>query len=114
MNYRLLAFCCLLLALPDLCLAETAGGHLVAVKGPVWVRPPGDEEYRARAGERLPAGTRIRTGADGQAEIELADGSTLVVRDRSAIQLSGLRRQREKKTSLLIFFGRVWNRISRS
>ena len=114
MLYRSIAFCCLLLALPALCLADGTGGLLVAVKGPVWVRPPDDEEYRARAGERVPAGTRIRTGADGQAEIELADGSTLVVRDRSSIQLSGLQRQREKKTSLLIFFGRVWNRISRS
>jgi hypothetical protein len=114
MHHRLIAVCLLLMLLPALSLAEDTGGLLVAVKGRVWVQLPGDEEYRALAGERLPAGTRIRTGVDGQAEVEMADGSTLVVRDRSAIELSGLQRQREKKTSLLIFFGRVWNRISRA
>ncbi len=114
MHHRLMVLCCLLLVLPALSLADDSGGLLVAVKGEVWVQPPGDEEQRARAGERLPAGTRIRTGADGQAEVELMDGSTLVVRDSSSIQLSGLQRQKEKKTSLLIFFGRVWNRISRA
>ncbi|KPJ77006.1 MAG: hypothetical protein AMJ54_09570 [Deltaproteobacteria bacterium SG8_13] len=114
MNCRPIALCCLLLALPGFSLAQDAGGLLVAVKGRVWVQPPGAEEYRARAGEQLAAGTRIRTGADGQAEIELEDGSTLVVRDRSSIQLSGIRRQKERKTSLLIFFGRVWNKISRA
>jgi hypothetical protein len=114
MHHRLITVCCLLMLLPALSMAEDTGGLLVAVKGRVWVQPPEGGEYRARAGERLPAGARIRTGADGQAEIEMADGSTLVVRDRSAIKLSGLQRKREKKTSLLIFFGRVWNRISRA
>ncbi len=114
MNYRLMALSCLLMALPALCLAEDTGGILVALKGRVWVQAPGDAEHRARVGDRLAAGTRIRTGADGQAEIELFDGSTLIVRDRSSIQLSGIQRQKEKKTSLLIFFGRVWNKISRA
>ena len=114
MNLRLMVLCCLLLAMPALSVAQDTGGVLVTVKGQVWVQPPGEEEYLAHAGERLVAGTRIRTGADGQAEVGLVDGSTLVVRDRSSIQLSGIRRHREKKTSLLIFFGRVWNKISRS
>ena len=112
--FRLLICGCLLTVLPSSSPAQDSGGLLVAVIGQVWVQPPGEDEYRARAGQRLAAGARIRTGADGQAEIELADGSTLVVRDRSAVQLSGIRRQKEKKTSLLIFFGRVWNRISRA
>lgn len=114
MIYRTIAICCLLIALPAGSLAQDAGGRLLTIKGRVWVQPPGAEEHRARVGEQLTAGTRIRTGPDGQAEIELVDGSTLVVRDRSSIQLSGIQRQREKKTSLLIFFGRVWNRITRA
>ena len=114
MIYRNIAICFLLILLPSGSVAQDLGGRLLTIKGRVWVQPPGAEEFRARAGEQLPAGTHIRTGPDGQAEIELADGSTLVVRDRSSIQLSGIQRQKEKKTSLLIFFGRVWNKITRA
>lgn len=114
MNLRLIAFCCLLAVSPALSWAQEAGGLLVAVKGRVWIQRPGAGEYRARAGERLTGGTRIRTDAEGQAEVEMDDGSTLVVRERSSIQLSGIQRRKEKKTSLLIFFGRVWNRIIRA
>ena len=114
MTHRSCVFFCLLLLLPTISLADDGGGLLVAIQGRVWIQQPGEEEQRARAGQRLAAGSRIRTGPGGQAEVEFMDGSTLVVRDQSSIQLSGLRRQKEKKTSLLVFFGRVWNRIARA
>lgn len=94
--------------------AEAAGGRLVAVSGGVWTRAPGDTEMIARPGSVLAPGTRIRTGADGKAEVVFVDGSSVLVRSNTAMVLSGIKRQEKKKTALLIFFGRIWNKVTRS
>jgi hypothetical protein len=88
-------------------------GRLVEVNGEVWLQAPGAEEARARVGEVLVSGTKIRTGVDGQAEVAFEDGSFLVVQNNSSLLLSGIKRHRRKKTSILIFFGRIWNKLSR-
>ena len=93
--------------------AQVSGGRLVSVSGDVWTQIPGADEIRARAGEHLEPGTKIRTGTDSQAEVTFEDGSILVVQSQSSLVLSGIKRQRERKTSILIFFGRIWNKISR-
>jgi len=94
--------------------ADGTTGRLVAVSGSVWTYAPGEEENRARAGAMLVPGTRIRTGESSKAEILLEDGSTIVVQSNTTLQLSGIKRQKRKKTSILIFFGRVWNKVSRA
>lgn len=94
-------------------LAGGTGGRLVAVSGTVWIQEPGADETRARAGEELAPGTIIRTDTDGQAEVTLEDGSIMVVQSNSSVVLSGIKRQQRKKTSILIFFGRIWNKVSR-
>jgi len=114
MKFRMSLVYILLLVLAGSALADGTGGRLVTVGGKVWTHAPGEEEYRARAGAMLIPGTRIRTGADGKAEILLEDGSTLVVQSNTTLQLSGIKRQKRKKTSILIFFGRVWNKVSRA
>jgi ferric-dicitrate binding protein FerR (iron transport regulator) len=93
--------------------AQLTGGRLAAVSGNVWVTAPGDDETRARVGEHLEPGTKIRTGPNGQAEVSFEDGSILIVQSNSSMVLSGIKRQQKKKTSILIFFGRIWNKVSR-
>ena len=92
--------------------AGGTGGRLTAVSGNVWTTVPGEDEIRARVGTVLVSGTVIRTGADGKAEVEFEDGSSVVVQSNTRLRLSGIQRQK-KKTSILIFFGRVWNKVSR-
>ena len=94
-------------------MAQVTGGRLVSVSGKVWTQAPGADEIRARAGEQLEPGTKIRTGADSQAEVTFEDGSILIVQSQSSMVLSGIKRQQKKKTSILIFFGRIWNKVSR-
>ena len=93
--------------------AQVTGGRLVSVSGKVWTQAPGADEIRARAGEQLEPGTKIRTGADSQAEVTFEDGSILIVQSQSSLVLSGIKRQPKKKMSILIFFGRIWNKVSR-
>jgi hypothetical protein len=114
MKFRMSLVYILMLVLAGSALADGTGGRLVAVSGNVWTHAPGEDENRARAGAMLIPGTRIRTGASSKAEILLEDGSTIVVQSNTTLQLSGIKRQKRKKTSILIFFGRVWNKVSRA
>lgn len=101
------------LVLSGSALAGGTEGRLVEVSGNVWTQAPGDEEVHARAGSTMVPGTLIRTGADGKAEVIFEDGSSVIIRSNTSLKLSGIKRQR-KKTSILIFFGRIWNKVSRA
>ena len=77
-------------------------GKLVSVTGKVFLTPPGKSEKAALAGIKLAAGTKIRTGDDGNAEVAFDDGSSLKVRPNSSLKLSGTKRQKKKKNSVLL------------
>ena len=113
MKIRLTVFMLLSILLTGTAMAQVTGGRLVSVSGTVWTQAPGAEEIRARVGEQLKPGTKIRTAAESQAEVAFEDGSILVVQSQSSLVLSGIKRQQRKKTSILIFFGRIWNKVSR-
>jgi uncharacterized Zn finger protein (UPF0148 family) len=95
-------------------MADGTGGRLIEVNGKVWTQAPGVDKKIARAGITLAPGTKVITGPDGKAEISLEDGSIIVVQHNSSMVLSGIKRQKVKKTSILIFFGRIWNKVSRA
>jgi len=114
MNLRIIVSSLLVFLLAGSAMADGTSGRLVEVSGKVWTQAPGADEIRARAGTVLVPGTKIRTGPDGKAEVTFEDGSFLIVQRNSSIVLSGIKRQKEKKTSILIFFGRVWNKVSRA
>jgi hypothetical protein len=90
------------------------GGKLVTVEGNVWVQAPGGSEVSARSGASLEPGTKVRTGTHGHAEVVFEDGSRLKVHPSSSLKLSGTKRQKKKKSSILLFFGRVWSKVSKS
>ncbi len=94
--------------------AHAAGGKLVSVTGDVWTQAPGAAEAKARSGATLGPGTRIRTGKIGKAVIEFSNGSKLEVKPSSSLMLSKHRRNKKKKNSILLFFGRIWSKVTRS
>ena len=94
--------------------ADGTSGRLVEVSGQVWIQAPKAPKTIARAGITLVPGTKIITGSDGKAEISLEDGSIIVVQQNSSMVLSGIKRQKRKKMSILIFFGRIWNKVSKA
>ena len=103
----------LLLLLPGQSLAaESHIAELKAVGGQVWlIIPPSKTEVAATAPQPLLAGTRIRTGPESSAELVFPDGSLLTIRSNSAMQLSPHKRRAKAKSSVLLFFGRVWNKV---
>jgi hypothetical protein len=94
--------------------ADDSIGKLTNIQGKVFTRAPGGSaDAPATAGVSLAAGTLLRTGDDGLAEVTFTDGSLLKLQKNSSVQLSPNKRQKQK-TSVLLFFGRLWNKVSPS
>lgn len=65
---------------------------LQAVRGGVQVQYPGVDVWdQAEAGVRLPTGSRVRTGPNGTASIELARGSVVVLGSGTQVEITDLR-----------------------
>ena len=74
--------------------ALAADGRLLAAAGEVTVDRPGADEPRsipADAGFELLAGDTIRTGANGRAQIRLADGSIFSLQPRTVFRIDEFR-----------------------
>jgi hypothetical protein len=67
----------------------------------------------ARVNMEVYFGDNIRTGDDGRGLIRLVDDSIIRIQSNSHIVLNTIISPAEKKNSVLLFFGRVWNRISK-
>lgn len=66
---------------------------LTNVKGLVKVQPP-EELSRAVSGEMaITAGTTVSTGAGGEAELRIADGTSLLVKENTTLQILEMRGQ---------------------
>jgi len=57
------------------------------------------------------AGSRIRTGPDGSAQLSFQDGSVLELKSDSSMKLSAHSRKANIKSSVLLMFGQVWTKI---
>ncbi|MBC7793925.1 MAG: FecR domain-containing protein [Clostridia bacterium] len=91
--------------------AQTSG-RLTQVDGDVFIKV-GETESPGKLNQAVPGGGRVRTGADGAAEVTLDDGTMIRVRASSQVALSASPRP-EKKNSVVLFFGRVWSKVVKS
>ena len=104
---------CLALLLPGAAAYAQTSGTLTSVAGSVFVKTGEGAEQAARQGDTVEPGARLRTGDDGNAEVTFGDGSKLQIRPGTQVALSGTKRP-EKKSSIVLFFGRVWSKVTRS
>ncbi|MEZ4270003.1 MAG: FecR family protein [Myxococcota bacterium] len=95
-------------------IAHASAAVLISSQGNVWITPQGSQERVPQVGENIEAGTRIRTGKDGAADLRFTNGSLLRLRPATSMRLSATPRIKEKKTSILLFFGRLWSKVARS
>lgn len=94
--------------------ADGTAGKLIKATGQVTLRAPGAATDSAgSAGASLVPGTLVKTGADGNAEVQFDDGTTLRLSPSSQISLSSTKRQ-AKKNTVLLFFGRLWSKVTPS
>jgi hypothetical protein len=89
-------------------------GHISSCSGDIQVKRA-HEKVWTKAALSMPVyfGDTIRTGDQGQGAITYVDNSVLRVHAHSCISLNALLSPVERKNSVLLFFGRIWNRVSR-
>lgn len=83
--------------------------QLLSQQGRVEVRHPKETRFHA-PGRQLPVGSLLRTGPKGQARLRFADGSEVRVRPNSQVKLAA----KKGRSSVSLFFGRVWSKVVRS
>jgi len=105
----------LVLTLTTLSLAASEPlGHFSAVTGAVAVR-------HSKTVKWLPAqvdmpvffGDTVSSGPDGKGEIVFSDESLLKINPNSKLAINTIISPVEKKNSVLLFFGRIWSKVSR-
>jgi|GEM_PF-1500914 len=91
------------------------GGLLTAVFGEVRIAPPGGTPaVRAAAGDAVPVGAAVVTGADSRAEVALADGSVVQVLPNSRLDLTHYlrdRRDNRRESALGVTAGAILGKI---
>lgn len=88
---------------------------LVQLKGKVQTRLRGKKSYTAaKKGASYTSGTRLKTGPFSAARLKYPDGSVSVIKADSEIVIKVSARPREKPNGVVLFFGRVWSKVSKS
>jgi len=112
--------CCLLIGFFFLCPArvvmaeESAMGQVKKVTGLMEIqRAKQTTRLAARRDTEVFFGDTITTGDDSEGLIKLVDESIIRVHANSKIVLNTMISPVEKKHSVLLFFGKLWNKISK-
>lgn len=99
---------------PPKVLAAQRTGHFSAVAGSVTVRRAQAATWRpAVVGDPLFYGDQVRSGPDGEATIVFEDDSLLKVHANAQLAVNAIVSPVEKKSAVLLFFGRLWARLGR-
>ena len=119
MKYKTFSACLLYiiiyLTLTQVCSAnENLLGHISYCSGDVQVKRAKETIWR-KAELDMPVyfGVSIRTGENSEGTISYIDRSLLRIHSKSHITLNAIISPVEKKNSVLLFFGRIWNKVSR-
>jgi len=89
-------------------------GSFSKVTGSVTLRHKGAVDW-VQAQVELPVyyGDTVRSGPDGEGEIVFTDESLLKITPNSRLAINTIISPVEKKNSVLLFFGRIWSKVSR-
>jgi len=103
------------LALSQVCPAKgNPLGHITYCSGDVQVRRAKETVWiKAELGMPVDFGVSVRTGENSEGTITYVDGSLLKIHSNSHITLNTIISPVEKKNSVLLFFGRIWNKVTR-
>jgi hypothetical protein len=93
---------------------EEVIGHIARLSGIVDIKKAKKTYWsNARINMKVYFGDNIRTGDDGSGLIRLVDDSIIRIQSNSHIVLNTIISPVEKKNSVLLFFGKIWNKVSK-
>jgi hypothetical protein len=103
------------LALSEVCLAKQDRlGSITSVSGTVEVKRTKDTEW-TKAELNMPVyfGDQVKTLEDGNITVTFLDESLMTVQPNTHVALNTIISPLEKRNSVLLFFGRIWNKVRR-
>jgi len=103
------------LALSEVCFAKQDRlGSITSLSGTVEVRRTKDTEW-TKAELNMPVyfGDQVKTLEDGTITITFLDESLMTVHPNTHVALNTIISPLEKRNSVLLFFGRIWNKVRR-
>jgi hypothetical protein len=116
MQYRLISACWLaiFLTIPQISMGEEELlGHMTSLSGAVYIKGAKETQWKPSAlNAPVHVGNTIKTMENGQATVTFVDDSLLRISPNSQIALNTIISPIEKKNAILLFFGRIWNKIS--
>ena len=93
---------------------EVVIGNIERLSGDVAIKKAKTDDWSdARLNMKVYFGDNIRTGDDGSGLIRLVDDSIIRIQSNSHIVLNTIISPIEKKNSVLLFFGKIWNKVSK-
>jgi len=101
------------LALSQVCFAkQDTLGKITSVSGSVEIKREKETQWM-RAERNMPVyyGDDIKTSEDGNITITFLDESLMTVQPNTHVALNTIISPLEKRNSVLLFFGRIWNKV---
>jgi hypothetical protein len=101
------------LALSQVCLAkQDTLGQITSISGSAEIKREKETQW-IRAEHNMPVyyGDDIRTSEDGNVTITFLDESVVTVQPNTHVALNTIISPLEKRNSVLLFFGRIWNKV---
>jgi len=104
----------LLTAAPVCAAKKEPLGRVTSLAGGVQVQSEDDAVWRQAALKMIVYfGDSVRTLEDGESIITLSDDSIIKIHPNSHVALNSIVSPVEEKNSILLFFGRIWNKIAK-
>jgi hypothetical protein len=89
-------------------------GSFTSISGFVHVQRAKETEWiKAEQNMSVYFGDKIKSGDDGEGEITFNDQSLLKIHQNAHIAINTIISPVEKRNSIILFFGRIWSRISK-
>ena len=111
----LVVLCAIVTAKSTHVYAQDAKVTVISSTGKNTVRAPGKKAYAPVAQNAvLISGTRVKTGPKGTVRLRFADGSLTEVKPGSEIIVKASQKPREKPNGAVVFFGRIWSKVTKS
>ena len=103
------------LALSEVCFAKQERlGSITSVSGTVEVKRTKDTEWtKAELNMPVHFGDQVKTLEDGSITVTFLDESLMTVQPNTHVALNTIISPLEKRNSVLLFFGRIWNKARR-
>ncbi len=88
--------------------------RVTKVSGKVEAAAAGGAYAAVPVGTTIAEGGRVRTGEKSEAVLQMSDGSQVKLSERGEMLVAAIKQTETAKTSVVLFFGRLWAKVAKA